>query len=185
MPSTVAFRYAAALADTIQSPGAAKPVRDPNLIGAQLAEFKDFVAQNRELQVVFSTPAISSDKKKAILSQVTAGMALEPMTTNFLSVVIDHKRMDLLGEITEAFQVVLNERLGMAEAQIATARPLAEADQKSLAAALAARTGKQIRMNFSLDPSLIGGVVARIGSTIYDGSVREHLRVLRARLSSQ
>ncbi len=185
MPSAVSYRYATALADTIASPGSGKPARDPQPIAAQLAEFSTLFRENHELKIVFSTPAISTDKKKSILAQITAGMGLDPVTINFLSVVIDHERMSLLGDIVEAFQAILHERMGVAVAEITTARPLEEAEKESLAGALSAKTGKRVRMNFSLDPNLIGGVVARIGSTIYDGSVRGSLVRLRGELSGE
>jgi F-type H+-transporting ATPase subunit delta len=185
VPSAVSNRYATALADTIASPGAGKPATDPQAVVSQLAEFNKFFSESSELRIVFSTPAVSADKKKAILAQVTAGMGFDPVTVNFLSVVIDHERMALLGEIAEAFQAILHERMGITVAEITTARPLEEAEKAALAGALGAKTGRQVRMNFSLDPNLIGGVVARIGSTIYDGSVRGSLVRLRGELAGE
>lgn len=182
MPSAVSFRYAEALADAVAGPVVGKAARDPQTIAAQLVEFDKVFEQNNELKIVFSTPAVSAEKKKAILAQVTQEMGLDPLTRNFLNVVIDHERMNVLSEIVEAFQELLNERLGVAVADVSTARPLREDEKQELAGALRAKTGKQVRMNFSLDPNLIGGVVARIGSTIYDGSVRGSLERLRAEL---
>ena len=92
--------------------------------------------------------------------------------------------MIFLGEITEAFGALLDERLGVALAEITSARALDETEQKQLADALHAKTGKQVRMNFSLDRDLIGGIVARIGSTIYDGSVRGQLERIRGKLTA-
>lgn len=175
MPSAVSFRYAEALADAVAGPVQGKPGKDPQAIAAQLAEFNQVFNENNELKIIFSTPAVSAEKKKAILAQIAKGMGLDSVARNFLSVVIDHDRMPLLGEIVEAFQNLLNERLGVAVAEIASARPLRDEEKQELAGALRAKTGKQIQLNFSLDPKLIGGVVARIGSTIYDGSVRGSL----------
>jgi F-type H+-transporting ATPase subunit delta len=107
---------------------------------------------------------------------------LDQLTKNFLNVVIQHDRMSLIGEIAAAFRTLLDERTGVAVAEITTARPLDDTEKQELAAALKARTGKQVRMNFALDPALIGGVTARIGSTIYDGSVRGQLARLRDEL---
>ena len=182
MPSAVSFRYARALADTVGTPGAGGAAKDPQAIASQLAEFQALLSGSGELRILFSTPAVIADKKKAVLAELAKAMGLEPVTRNFLSVVIDHDRMGLLGEITEAFEALLNERLGIAVAEVTAARPLEEAEKQELTRALAAKTGKQIRLNFSLDAGLIGGVVARVGSTIYDGSVRGHLRRLRAEL---
>jgi F-type H+-transporting ATPase subunit delta len=182
MPSTVSFRYARALVDTMTAPGAGKTGSDPQAIASQLTQFDTLLAGNSELQIVFSTPAVTTGKKKAILTEVAQGMGLDPLTRNFLNVLIDHDRMGLLGEVTEAFQTVLNERLGVAVADVTTAAPLDDIEKQELANALSAKTGKQIQMNFSLDPGLIGGVIARIGSTIYDGSVRGSLERLKTEL---
>jgi F-type H+-transporting ATPase subunit delta len=141
-------------------------------------------AETPELQILFSTPAVSAEKKKAVLAKVGAQMALNPLTINFLSVVIDHERMSMLDEILEALQSVLNDRLGIAVAEITTARPLDDTEKSTLAGALGNKTGKKVEMKFALDPRLIGGVVARVGSTIYDGSVRGYLNRLRAELTS-
>jgi len=112
-------------------------------------------------------------------------MNIDAVTRNFLNVVIDHDRMELLDEIVEAYESLVNERLGITTADVITARPLGEAEKQDLAGALSAKTGKTVRMNFSLDPNLIGGVVARVGSTIYDGSVRGSLERLREQLTSE
>jgi F-type H+-transporting ATPase subunit delta len=135
------------------------------------------------LRFLFSTPAISAEKKKTVLAELAPLLGLNPVARNFLSVVADHDRMNLLGEIREAFESLLDERMGVAVAEITTARPLEDAEKQELMAALRARTGKQVRMSCSLDPGLIGGVVARLGSTIYDGSVRGQLLRLRAVLA--
>ena len=184
MPSAVSFRYANALADIVAAPVAGKLVHDPQAITAQVERFHSVYRENSELRIVFSTPAVSAQKKKKILGQIAPSLELSAVAVNFLSVVIDHDRMALLGEFIEAFQAILNERLGVAVAEISTARPLEEAEKTALSGALNAKTGKHVRMNFSLDPKLIGGVVARIGSTIYDGSVRGSLDRLRAELKS-
>lgn len=184
MPSAVAFRYARALVDVVTAPGAETAPGDPRRITAQLAQFRDLIQQNPELQILFSTPAIQVAKKKAVLAEMTPLLGLEPLAHNFLSVLLQHDRIALLGEFVEAYESLLNERLGVVVAEISSARALGETEKQELANALRARTGKQVQMNFSLDPSLIGGVVARIGSTIYDGSVQGQLERLRAELAS-
>lgn len=183
MPSAVSFRYATALADTITSPGAGKPTRDPQSIAAQLTQFSELYHNNQELRIVFATPAVSDEKKKSILASVASGAGIDPVTANFLNVVIDHDRIGLVGEITEAFQSILNDRLGIALAEVTSAKPLGDQQKQQLAEALRVKTGKQVQMTFSSDPSLIGGAVVRIGSTIYDGSVRGNLDRLRAQLA--
>ena len=164
MPATVSLRYARALVDALTGQRTEVPPAALETIPAQLDAFETLLRENAELRILFSTPAISTAKKLAVLAELTPRLELEPLTRNFLSVVIRH------------------ERRGVAVAEIATARPLDEAEKQELAGALAVRTGRQVRMNFSLDPALIGGVTARVGSTIYDGSVRGQLARLRADL---
>lgn len=184
MPSAVSLRYARALVDALtgQKTGATPEMLAK--IPAQLDAFEALLEENTELRILFSTPAISAAKKRAVLAELAPRLELEPLTKNFLSVVIQHDRMNLLGEIAAAFRTLLDERTGVAVAEITTARPLDEAEKQELADALAARTGRQIRMKFALDPGLIGGVTARVGGTIYDGSVRGQLARLRTDLLS-
>ena len=179
MPATVSLRYARALVDALTGQRTEVPPAALETIPAQLDAFEVLLRENAELRILFSTPAISTAKKLAVLAELAPRLELEPLTRNFLSVVIRHDRINLLGEIAAAFRTLLDERMGVAVAEIATARPLDEAEKQELAGALAVRTGRQVRMNFSLDPALIGGVTARVGSTIYDGSVRGQLARLR------
>lgn len=184
MPSRVSLRYARALVDALTGQRADASSRLLKTIPVQLDAFETLLRENAELRILFSTPAISTTRKRAVLSELAPRLELDQLTRNFLSVVIQHERINLLGEIAAAFRMLLDERTGWAVAEITTARPLDEAEKDQLAGALAARTGRQVRMNFALDPSLIGGVTARVGSTIYDGSVRGQLARLRADLMS-
>jgi F-type H+-transporting ATPase subunit delta len=183
VPSAVSFRYARALVDVATEPG--KTQGDPQLLTAQLKEFAELLDANAELKILFETPAVAVAKKIAVLGEIAQKMGLQQVVQNFLSVVLEHERIGHLAEIIEAFEQLLNERLGIVVAEVSSASALAEAERKELEQALRARTGKQVRMNFSLDPALIGGVTAKVGSTIYDGSVRGRLERLRAELASQ
>jgi F-type H+-transporting ATPase subunit delta len=98
---------------------------------------------------------------------------------------VDNRRAELLREILPVFEVELNSRLGIAEAQVTSARELAAEEKRDLMQALETVTGKKIEARYSLDESLLGGAVVQIGSTIYDGSVREQLERLRARLEAE
>ena len=110
---------------------------------------------------------------------------LSPIARNFLFVLIDHRRIASLTEILHSFELIVDERLGFARAEVSSARELTEAQRTALNAQLERLTGKRIRMRFAVDESLIGGVVARIGSTVYDGSVRGQLQTLERRLSTE
>src|SRR5208337_810031 len=97
---------------------------------------------------------------------------------NFTYVLIDHRRIAIIGEIREAFELHVDERLGFARAEVTSAAPLDHRVSANLEAELSRLTGKRMRLRFDVDPALLGGVVARIGSTVYDGSVRGGLRQL-------
>ena len=179
--AAVAARYARALADVVTRPS---PPETPEAVEKQLRDFEALTAESPELRTVLASPAVSGPRKKALLEKLGARIGLSRVGRNFLFVLVDHRRMALLGNILDAFRTLVDERLGLVEAQVTAAAPLAEAERATLEAALDRLTGRRVRANYAVDPALIGGVVTRIGSTIYDGSVREQLRLLRERLSS-
>jgi F-type H+-transporting ATPase subunit delta len=104
---------------------------------------------------------------------------------NFLFVVIDHQRTQLLPEIFESLQNVLRDRQGVTEAEIFSAVGLNEAQKKEMTQTLERVTGKKVEAKFSLDPSLLGGALVRVGDTIYDGSLRNRLEGMRERLTAE
>jgi len=112
-------------------------------------------------------------------------LQLSPIARNFLFVLIDHRRIALLGAILHSFELLVEERMGFARAEVSAPRELTEAQRGAINAQLERITGKRIRMRFAVDAALIGGVVARIGSTVYDGSVRGQLQTLGRRLSTE
>jgi F-type H+-transporting ATPase subunit delta len=112
-------------------------------------------------------------------------MGYDPAVRNFIYFIVDHRRTELLREIEQAFGEELNARLGIAEAQVTSARPLSPEEKQQLTAALERQTKKKIEATFQEDKSLLGGAVVRIGSTVYDGSVREQLNRLREQLETE
>ncbi|HXK02943.1 MAG TPA: ATP synthase F1 subunit delta, partial [Verrucomicrobiae bacterium] len=112
-------------------------------------------------------------------------LKLSTIARNFLFVLIDHRRVPELPAILQSFELTIDQRLGFARADVASARELTQAQRTALNAVLEQMTGKRVRMRFSVDQGLIGGVVARIGSTVYDGSVRGQLDSLGRRLASE
>lgn len=181
MPSAAANRYARALVDVVTAPGAA----DPRQVAGELKVFNELLSENRELRILCATPAIPVAQKTAVIDRLAPLAGLSNVTRNFLKVVLDHDRMGGLSEIIEGFESLLNERLGIAIAEITSARPLDEAEKAQMVNALKARTGRQVQVTYAQDPALIAGVVARIGSTVYDGSVRGQLERLRSELTSR
>jgi F-type H+-transporting ATPase subunit delta len=177
--SALAQRYAAALADTALERKNAETLR------CGLAEFVALVASSAEMQNLLASPAIAREAKQDVVAELMQKMRLGEELRNFVFVLIDQGRTGMLGEIREAFEAELNRRMDIAEAEVISARELSAAEREQLAVALERVTGKKIEARYELDPKLIGGTTVRIGSTVYDGSVREQLNRLRGQLESQ
>jgi F-type H+-transporting ATPase subunit delta len=120
-----------------------------------------------------------------VAGRIADQLQLSRIIRNFLFVLIDHRRIAEVPQILPAFELVLDQRLGFARAEVASAGELSEAQRTTLNGKLERLTGKRIRMRFSVDESLIGGVVARLGSTVYDGSLRSRLQSLERRLAAE
>jgi F-type H+-transporting ATPase subunit delta len=180
--SAVAARYANALADVVAVPSS--PLR-PDAALAELRAFEAALSGSPELHNALVTPAVPAGRKKAVIARVGDVLRLSRIPRNFLFVLIDHRRIAALADILQTFETVLDERLGFARADVASALELTPRQRESLNSHLERLTGKRVRARYSVDPALIGGVVARIGSTVYDGSVRGQLHSLQRRLSAE
>jgi len=180
--SAVATRYAKALADVTTTAGA---VLRPEDALSQLRAFEAALEASHELKNALITPSVPASRKRAVVGRIADLLKLSPTARNFLFVLIDRRRIALLKAILDSFEVIVDERLGFARAEVSSPRELSEAQRGAISAQLEKLTGKRIRMRFALDQSLIGGVVARIGSTVYDGSVRGQLQTLGRRLSTE
>ncbi len=180
--STVATRYANALADVVAAGGSA--LRPPGA-ALELRAIADTLQSSVELRQALATPAVPVNRKRAVVGRISDILKLSPITRNFLFVLVDHGRMGALPEIAQRFEEIADERLGFARADVSTPTEFDEARRAALNAELDRLTGKRIRMRFAIDESLIGGVVARIGSTVYDGSVRGQLKSLERRLGAE
>lgn len=179
MIGAAASRYAAALADVALEQNAADRVQ------RDLAAFADAFASSADLRNALESPAVAAGVKRKVIATLAERMDLAPAVRNFLFLLADHGRTERLGEIQQALLAELNARLGLAEAEVVTAHELSEEEKRQLTAALERRTGKKIEARFQRDPSLVGGAVVRVGSTIYDGSVREQLARLRHELEGE
>ena len=180
--SSVATRYAKALADVTTSASASLRPEDAL---SQLRAFESALAASRELENALTTPAVPTGRKRAVVGRIAGVLKLSPIARNFLFVLIDHRRVSLLGAILTSFDLIMDERLGFARAEVSSPRELTETQRGAINAQLEHVTGKRIRTRFAVDPELIGGVVARIGSTVYDGSVRGQLHTLGQRLTTE
>jgi F-type H+-transporting ATPase subunit delta len=131
-----------------------------------------------------SPPAISRAAKQELLEKLVTFTGGSKELRNFLFVLVDHHRTALVAEISREFETVLLRRMGVAEADVTSARELSAEQKQKLAGTLQTVTGKKIEARYAVDPTLVGGLVVRIGSTIYDGSVRAQLEQMAARLNS-
>lgn len=148
----------------------------------QLQRFASLLSEQPDARRLLENPIIPGDRRKALLKEVRDAFGFDQRVSNFIAILVDRNRLKLLDEIIGAYQKLLDDRLGIARAVVSAARPLDPPQQNELALKLAALTGKEIRMEVAVDPSLIGGVVARVGSTIYDGSVRTQLQAFKNHL---
>lgn len=175
----VAQRYAGALADVVIAQSEAEKVKK------ELAAFVALVEESADLRNLLVTPAVTPEQKHAVIEKLLARLGAGKTLKNFLFVLVDNRRAGLLAQIQPAFEEELLARQGIAEAQVTSARELTAAEKQELTVALAKLTGKRVEAKYALDTELIGGAVARIGSTIYDGSVREQLRRLQTKLATE
>jgi F-type H+-transporting ATPase subunit delta len=180
--SAVAARYANAFADVVTKSSSALRAQDAL---SELRSFESVLKSSADLHEVLMTPAVPIGRKRAVLGRVADLLKSTRITRNFLFVLVDHRRIALLSEIIAAFDQAVDERLGFARADVQSARELTGPQRAALTAQLQRLTGKHIRPRYAVDESLIGGVVARIGSTVYDGSVRGQLETLERRLGAE
>ncbi len=173
---TVARRYAAALADVVAQRGEARQVQE------ELSAWELMIRNNAQLQEVFGNPTIPYDQKRKVLSTLIERTRVRPVTANFLQVLLQNQRLTELGEVNQRFAHVLDERSGIVSAAVTTARPVPESSQQALRQTLTQLTGKEVRLSFQTDEELIGGIVTRIGSTVYDGSVRTQLQQVKEKM---
>jgi F-type H+-transporting ATPase subunit delta len=176
---SASLQYANALADIALEQGAAGPA------AKQLADFHAAFAASAELRNFLASPAVSLEAKHGVIEKIVARLGGRKIIRNFLFVIADHQRTHILPEIVDAFQAVIRERQGIAEAEIRSPAELNAAQKAQFAKALEHLTGKKIEAKYALDAGLLGGAVVRVGDTIYDGSLRKRLEVMRARLAEE
>lgn len=175
--SAIAERYAAALASV-----ALERKRDAK---GDLSAFLDVFFSSAELRNALESPAVSQVIKEKVIREITEKMGVDETVRNFIYLVVAHRRTEMFREILAALEQQLNMRMGIAEAEVSSAKELSETERKELTAVMERRTGKRIKTQYREDKALLGGVVVRMGSTIYDGSVREQLNRLRVQLETE
>ena len=174
---TVARRYASALADVVIDRKEEREVQQ------EVDQWASMIESSPQLKEVFANPTIAYDEKSKVLEELIRRTRVRPTTASFLRVLLRNQRLSQLREVAERFALVLDERGGVVSASVTTAKPIPEDLKTQLRETLMAATGRSVRVTFNTDESIIGGVVARIGSTIFDGSVQNRLERLSDELA--
>src|SRR5580658_1289453 len=179
MISAVGRRYAKALVDVITTPGYRL---EPDQALKELRAADALIGASQPLHNALLSPAVSPSRKRAVMARLVEPMGISKAVRNFLFVVIDHRRVHEFSSIVEAFDRLLDERLGFVRGDVSSAFALADAQRVELESELSQLSGKKAKLDYKVDPALIGGVVARVGAKVYDGSLRGQLEKLRAKL---
>jgi F-type H+-transporting ATPase subunit delta len=179
--SVIVNRYANALVDVVLAPGAEVT---PAEAAEQLRSFSAALQSSPELRLLMASPAVARARKRIVIRRIAETLQLGRVARNFLLVLLDHARAVALPEMIDAFEVIIDERLGFIRVAVRSATELSAPQQEELAGHLAKLAGKQVRLRPTVDPQLIGGVTARIGSKVYDGSVQGRLAGMRRRLAA-
>lgn len=174
--TTIANRYARALADVIIERG------ETNEVISELNGFAQMMDGHEQLKAVFASPVLPLDRKRAVLGELLSRLNLRQTSSNFLQLLLSYSRLHNLDQMLRALSREIDVRTNNVFAEVTTARAISEQEQAALRDRLKAATGKEVRMQFRTDPEIIGGVVTRIGSTVYDGSIRTQLAQMKQRL---
>jgi F-type H+-transporting ATPase subunit delta len=175
--AAVASRYARALVDVVLD-----QKMEPDAAVQQVNSVVAAIKESAELRKVWEAPDIPANQKRKLLDAIGAQVGLARTIRNFFAVLIDHQRIPLVEQIARQFEAELDAELGFAEAQITSTRELSETQKHELEARVAVLTGKKVRARYASDPALLGGITVKVGSTVYDGSVRGQLQKLREQL---
>ncbi len=179
MPMVVANRYARALAEVVAVSG------DFRRVLQDLQDFASAYRESLELREVLASPAVALPQKMKVLEAIGAKLGVSPLTLIFLRVLLTNYRMPLLEEAVQAYRKIAYDRLGVVQVNVSSAADLSETERESMAARFRELTGKQVELAFRIDSELLGGILAQIGSTVYDGSVRGNLARIREQLTAR
>jgi F-type H+-transporting ATPase subunit delta len=151
-------------------------------LGEELASMAAAVEISRDLRTVLSNPSIELAARRGVLYEITSRLALSPMVKNLLSLLLERGRIHRVPDISREFRRLADEEAGRIRAEVRSAKPLGEDVMTRLKGAVEGATGKKVELTRHVDPDLLGGVVLRIGSKVYDGSIRAQLNRLKLEL---
>ena len=178
MPTTAAARrYARALFQI---------AREDRRVGEVLGELDTLATmldENESLRNALLTPLHPVEERKAVMKSVSQASGVSASVTNFYSYLIDQRRLVDFYGIREEYQRLANEDAGLMTAVVTTASPLDDRRKDRLRRALSERTGQEVQLDIQIDPTLIGGAIAKVGGMVFDGSLRTQLSKLRANLT--
>ncbi len=172
----LALRYARALASSL-----ATEAEVETTLG-ELRALSGVLRATPRVKELFEDPALSEDRRRALAKEVTGAVKLSDKTTRFFTLLVEQDRMPILDDVVVLFQEIRDQRLGYVSAEVTTAVPLDAAQEAAWTKRLADLTGKKVQLTKRVNPDIIGGAVARVGSKVYDGSLKSRLEALRAQL---
>lgn len=156
--------------------------RDYERLGRELDLVAKTIEGSKELKATLESPVFPLTQRKAVLADILRRLAVSPVVTHFVLLVLDHNRIQALSAINREMAALVDQQAGRLRAVVTSARPMGEPEIARIKRALEARTGKQLLIERKQDPSLLGGVVVQIGDIVYDGSVRTQLRQIKEQL---
>ncbi len=174
-----AARYARALAEIVTG-----SKLDVHAVDRELGDFAAAWQESSQLRGVFLDPSIAPAKKVSVLDKLAPRLELSKTVRNFLAVLINHERMEGLPEVLDEYRQAIRAQTGIAQVEFTTARPLDEQERQAVVERVGALAGSEVEARFYQDPALLGGALLRIGSTVYDGSVRGRLEQLKEKLAA-
>ena len=174
---TAAIRYARALLDV-----AVKEQADLDLVQRELSQFADLFKQYPLLEKVLLNPAVPVPRKRAAVADLLAQAKFTPIVSKLLALLADRDRLVLVPDLLAAYSDRLLDFRGVVRAEVTTSSPLDQSWADAIQKGLSALTGRTVLLATKIDPSIIGGLIARIGSTVYDASVTRQLEKMKERL---
>jgi F-type H+-transporting ATPase subunit delta len=170
--ASLAGRYATALFEL------ARDERKLDAVGTSLASLKAGLADSAELRALTTSPLVGRDDALKTVKAVAAAMKLDPITSNFLGVMAQNRRLSQLGSVIRFFNLLAAAHRGETTAEVTSARPLNDDQVAALKSNLKGRLGRDVAVDLSVDPAILGGLVVKVGSQMIDGSIRTKLNTL-------
>lgn len=175
--NVVSRRYARALIDVLP-PDRAEAGLDSLLLVSYT------LASHRDARALLMNPAVPEARRASFIQALSEALALDPPVQKLFTLLVERRRLNVLTEVVEVYQDLLDRRTGTLRVEVASAGPLGETQERGLKARLESSTGKRVVMNVREDPGILGGIVVRMGGTVFDASLRQQLAGVRRQLNA-